>query len=98
MVCYLLPREASLRGEGDGNGGVEVGAGDVADGVDQHCDDEPPHGADPRERHRAASAQVHQHRAAPGKYHEICPQNFRKNLQVLFMQQSLFIENSIQKD
>lgn len=34
-VRHLLPGEASAGGEGDGDGGVEVRAGDVADGVDE---------------------------------------------------------------
>lgn len=38
----LPPREPSACGEGDGDGGIEVGAGDVAEGVHHGHDHEPP--------------------------------------------------------
>ena len=39
-ISDLIPREVADGGEGEGDGGVHVGAGDVADSVDHDGDDE----------------------------------------------------------
>jgi hypothetical protein len=59
-----------------------VRAGDVADGVDHHHDGEAPHDADARERHRAAGAQVHRHRRAPGEDQEVRPEDLGEDLTI----------------
>lgn len=68
---YLGPREPSAGSEGDGDGGVEVGAGDVADGVHHDHDHQPPHDAYPGERHRPLAAEVDRHRGAAGEDDEV---------------------------
>jgi hypothetical protein len=77
---HLLPGEASAGGEGDGDGGVEVRAGDVAERVDQDHDHHPPHGADAGKRHHAVGAQVHHHGPAPSEDHEVRTQNLCDDL------------------
>ena len=77
---HLPPREAAAGGEGDGDGGVEVRAGDVAHRVHHHHHGQAPDDADARERHRAARAQVHRHRRAPGEDQEVGPEHLGQDL------------------
>jgi len=77
---HLPPGEAAAGGEGDGDGGVEVRAGDVAHRVHHHHHGEAPHDADARERHRAARAQVHRHRRAPDEDQEEGPEDLGEDL------------------
>lgn len=63
----MFPGEAAGGGEGDGDGGVEVGAGYVAEGVDQGGDGEAPDHADAREGDGAFGGQIHDDGAAAGE-------------------------------
>jgi len=77
---HLLPGEPPAGGERDGDGRVQVRAGDVADGVHHHHHGQPPHDADARERHRAPRPKVHRHRRAPREDEEVGPQDLRDDL------------------
>lgn len=63
------PREAAGDGEAEGDGRVEVRAGDVADGVHHRHDRRAPRHGHPRERHRALLL-LHRDGAQPREHQE----------------------------
>ena len=78
MTC-LPPGEPAGDGEADGDGGVDVRAGDVANGVDHGHDGHPPHQGDAWERGHAVVV-VHRHNPAAGEDQEERCQEFRNEL------------------
>jgi hypothetical protein len=77
---HLAPREAAAGGEGEGDGRVEVRAGDVAHGVHHHHHRQAPHDGHAGERDLPALARVDGHRAAPGEDEEVGAQDLGQDL------------------
>lgn len=79
MATHLPKRKPPERGESDGDGRIEVGAGDVPDGVDHDHDDESPRHAYPRERHLPIDL-VHGDGAAAGEDDKVGADHLRYQL------------------
>jgi len=69
MTC-LPPGEPAGDGEADADGGVDVRAGDVANGIDHGHDGHPPHQGDAWERGLAVVLVVHRDNPAAGEDQE----------------------------
>lgn len=63
LICnkkYLYPWKSSTGGEGDSNGRIEMGAGDVSNRVDHDHNDKPPHHTDTR-KCNTSFTKIHHH-------------------------------------
>lgn len=66
----LFGRELAKNGESDGDGRVEVGAGDVAKRINHDHHNQAPNHTNPWECYGTIDL-VHHYGATPGKYHEV---------------------------
>jgi hypothetical protein len=74
-VVYLLPRKSSTSGKGNGDRRIKMGAGDVANRVNQNHHSQPPYYWYSRQSHHLVIVQIHHHRSTTGKDQEVGTQN-----------------------
>lgn len=78
-VGDLFPWEPPACGKGNGDGRIQVGAGDVTDGVDHDHDGKSPHETYAREGDHSL-AQVNGDRSTAREYEEVGSKNFSNHL------------------
>jgi hypothetical protein len=74
-VVYLLPWKSSASGKCNGDRRIKMGAGDVANGVNQNHHSQPPNYRNSRQSHHLVIAQIHHRRSTTGKDQEVGTQN-----------------------
>lgn len=77
---YLFPWEPLAGGKSNGDSRVEVGTGDMSDGVNHDHHNQTPHNWYPWQCYHLFIAQIHHHRRTTGEYQEISPQYLRDQL------------------
>lgn len=74
---YLFQWEPLASSESNGDSRVEVGTGDVADGVDHHHHGQSPHYGYSGQRHHLILVGIHDHSRTAGEYQEVRAQYLR---------------------